>query len=229
MVKKPSLVLTFLALICLGFWLCSCGVVATPVPSTPASAGFTCIDNILQNAVMGHIAYNAPATMQLGQTVDIQLLLSPSASPDELKKQIIEAGKVTEAELQITPLMKATLISDDPQAFGVQAFQDAPEQVVVTDAPTEWRWSINAKKSGDQVLVLTLYRQIQYNGQAYWRMVDVYKNTIHITVNVKQELLQFDWKWLAGILLTAIFIPALWRYIDLRKKRKKATKGTNTK
>ena len=228
MVRRDSLVLIIPALVVsLVFILSACGSAVIP-PSTPASAGLTSIDNILQSAVTGHIAYNAPAAMQLDQTVDIQLLLSPSTSPDDLKKQIVEAGQVTEAELQITPLMKAELISDDPQAFGIQAFQDNPEQVVVTDAPTQWRWSITAKKSGDQVLALTLYRQVQYNGQVYWRMLDTYKNIIHITVSAKQQLLQFDWKWLVGILLTAILIPALWRFVDQRNK-KKARAGSKTK
>jgi hypothetical protein len=228
MVRRDSLVLIIPALVVsLVFILSACGSAVIP-PSTPASAGLTSIDNILQSAVTGHIAYNAPAAMQLDQTVDIQLLLSPSTSPDDLKKQIVEAGQVTEAELQITPLMKAELISDDPQAFGIQAFQDNPEQVVVTDAPTQWRWSITAKKSGDQVLALTLYRQVQYNGQAYWRMLDTYKNTIHITVSAQQQLLQYDRKWLVGILLTALLIPALWRFIDQRNK-KKARAGSKTK
>ncbi len=44
---------------------------------------------------------------------------------------------MTEAELQVTPLMKAELVSNDPQAFSILAFQDAPEQVVVTEAPTQ--------------------------------------------------------------------------------------------
>ena len=226
--KKANFGLIALALAGLGLILCAC-YVANPVPSTPASAGFNSIDNILQEAVMGHIAYNTPVSMQLAQTVDIQMLLSPSASPEDLKKQIVEAGLVTAGELQVTPLMKAELVADDPQAFGVQAFQDNPEQVIVADAPTQWRWSVTAKKPGDQVLVLTVYRQIQYNGQAYWRMVETYKNTIHITVSAKQQLLQFDWKWLVGILLTAILIPALWRFIDLRKKKKKAASPTKAK
>jgi hypothetical protein len=222
MVKKTNLVLLSLALASLVFVQVACGSSLPVAPATPAPAGFTSIDNILQNAVMGHIAYNAPTGMQMDQTVEIQLLLSPSASPDELKKQIVEGGQVIEAELQITPLMKAELISDDPQAFTIQAFQDSPEQVVMADAATQWRWSITAKKSGDQVLALTLYRQVQYEGHAYWRMLETYKNTIHITVSPKQQLLQFDWKWLVGILLTAILIPALWRFIDQRNKKKKA-------
>jgi hypothetical protein len=227
MSKKAGLALSTLLLVGLVFVLAACANAITPA-STPAPAGLSRIDNVLQNAVTGHIAYNAPAAMGLDQTVDIQLLLSPSASADALKKQIVETGQVTEAELQVTPLMKAELVSDDPQAFTIQAFQDAPEQVVVTDAPTQWRWSVTSKKSGNQVVELTLYRQIQYDGQTYWRMVETYKNTIHITVSAKQLFFQFDWEWLVGIVLTAILIPALWRTIDWRQKKKVQT-GSKTK
>jgi hypothetical protein len=226
MVKKANLVLFTLTLFGMGFILVACGS-AIPTSLAPASSGLDSIDNFLQNAVMGHIAYNAPTTMQLDQTVDIQLLLSPSASPEDLKKQIVEAGQVTAAELQVTPLMKAELISDDPQSFTIQAFHDNAEQVVLTDAPTEWRWSITAKKSGDQVLTLTLFRQIQYDGQTYWRMLETYKNKIHISVSLEQQLRKFDWYWLAGILLTTLLIPAIWRFIDRRNKKNAAGRSEN--
>lgn len=225
--NKANLAMISLAIVSLVIILPACSG-ADVTPSSVVPVGMTSIDTVLQQAVSGHIAYNAPASMQLDQTVDIQLLLSPSASADDLKQQIDETGQVITSELQISPLMKAELISDDPQAFSIQAFQDSPEQVVLTDAPTQWRWSVTAKKSGQQVIELTLYRQIQYAGQTYWRMVQTYKNTIHITVSAKQQLLQFDWEWLAGILLTAILIPALWRFIDQRKK-KKARAGSKNK
>jgi len=252
MVRKANLVLISIGVLSLGFIQFACNlstspqppatIVAVPtaavptiasasteLPYTPAAAsGLQDIDNILQKAVMGHIAYNAPAAMQVEQTVDIQLLLSPSASPDDLKKQVVETGQVTAAEILVTPLMKAELISEDPQAFGIQPFQDKPEQVVLMDSPTQWRWSVTAKKSGNQVLTLTIFRQVQYNGQMYWRMLETYKNNIHITVNPIQPILHFDWKWLAGILLTAILIPALWRFIDQRNKKKEAAGGAKT-
>lgn len=218
MVNKANLVLFALMLLGLGFILVACGS-TMPTSLAPATSGLNSIDTILQSAVVGHIAYNAPTSMQLEQTVDIQLLLSPSASPEDLKKQIIEAGQITAAELLITPLMKAELKSDDPQAFIIQTFHDNAEQVVVTVESTEWRWAITAKKSGDQVLTLTLFRQVQYNGQTYWRMLETYKNKIHISVSLEQQLHRFDWKWLAGILLTTLLIPAIWRLIDQRKKK----------
>jgi hypothetical protein len=227
MVKRVNRFLFYLSLTITGIFLTACGqAIATSV--APAFSGFDSIDNILQRAVMGHIAYNAPASMQLEQTLDIQLLLSPSASPEDLKKQIVEAGQVTDAELLVTPLMKAELKADDPQAFVIQAFHDNAEQVVLTDESTEWRWAITAKKSGDQVLTLTLFRQVQYNGQTYWRMLETYKNKIHISVSMEQRLRRFDWKWLAGILLTTLLIPAIWRFIDQRSKRN-VPSGTDDK
>jgi hypothetical protein len=117
--------------------------------------------------------------------------------------------------------MKAELRAEDMQAFAIQAFHDLPEQVVLTDVPTEWRWSVTAKKAGDQVITLTLYRQIKYNDQLYWRMAGTYQNKVHISISPGQRLLKFDWKWLVGILLTAILIPALWRLIDRSRKKKK--------
>jgi hypothetical protein len=235
MVKKTNLVLIILALLSLGLAQIACGSSnphppPTSISSSPtqaASPGLDSIDNVLKNAVMGTIAYNAPAGMQVNQTVDIQLLLSPAASPEDLEQKIVEAGQVTAAELKVTPLMKAELISDDPEAFSIQAFQDSPEQVIVVDAPTQWRWSITAKKSGNQVLVLVLSRQIQLSGQAHWSMVETYKNTIHITVNPIQPIIDFDWKWLVGILLTAILIPAFWRFIDQRNKKNAAGGSEN--
>jgi len=228
--KKVLLVLINLLISILLIFQAACNGI-TPAPTFPpiAPPGLSGIGNILQNALKGRIAYNAPAAMQLDQTLDIQLLLSPSLGEEELKQKIVEMGQIMEAEIQITPLMKADLKSDDPQAFAIQAFHDSPEQVVLTDAPTEWRWSLTAKKSGDRFVTLTLYRQVDYNGQFYWTMVETYKNSIHITVSPKQRWENFDWKWLAGILLTAILIPAMWRLIDRSNKKKKAARKAGSR
>jgi hypothetical protein len=72
---------------------------------------------------------------------------------------------------------------------------------------------------------LTLFRQVQYNGQAYWRMLETYKNKIHISVSMEQRLRGFDWYWLAGILLTTLLIPAIWRFIDRRNKKNAASRS----
>ncbi len=227
MKKKALFSLLFLSISTLLMLQSACGGV-TPAPTQPVSiipSALNGIGQVFQQAVQGRIVYNTPSTMKLDQTLEIQLLLSPTISAEELKKQIVELGQVVEAQIEVTPLMKAELKSADSQSFEVLALHDSPEQVILADGPTQWHWSITAKKSGDRILTLVLYRQVEYNGNLYWTLVETYRNNIHITVTPIQWLQNFDWKWLAGILLTAILIPAMWRLVDRNQKKKSARKS----
>ena len=115
--------------------------------------------------------------------------------------------------------MKAVLIAQDADAFIItQIPEDAVQLMSATDT-TQWKWLITAKKGGPQILTLVVYRLIQYQGQDYWREVETYKANINVNVTIAQRIQSIDWKWLAGILITALLIPALWRWIDNRKKK----------
>ena len=208
----------------------SIGFTPTPAITPTLSPSIIAnIDSALHNAIQGSIVYNTPDALQFDQTVDILLSISPSTSTGDLQKLIQQQNQSLKGELVITPLMKAELRSEDAQAFTIQAFHDTPEQVIIAGEPTEWRWSITAKRPGDQVLTLTVYRQVEYNDQMYWRMIQNYQNSIHVTITAQQRLLNFDWKWLAGILLTALLIPAIWRLVDRGKKKKKTVQRRKSK
>ena len=158
--------------------------------------------------------------MLLGETTTLELLLNPSLSPEALSTQVTESGQVTSASVQITPRMKATLLSDDTQAFSIQPEQDNPEQLVSGTETTRWAWLVTAHKSGQQKLTLILSRLVQYQGQDYWREIESYQADIDVKVTVAQRLGSLDWEWIVGILATAVLIPAFWRWLDQRKKRK---------
>jgi len=222
----PFMVITILLLI-------SCGNAATPTESSTTAPAATAIvntpsvadqlaqiDDILRQSISASIAYNKPQSMRLGDTTTIELLLNPSLSPEALSTQVTESGQVTSASVQITPRMKATLHSDDSQAFSIQPEQDNPEQLVSGTETTRWAWLVTAHKSGQQRLTLILYRLVQYQGQDYWREIESYQADIDVKVTVAQRLGSLDWEWIAGILATALLIPAFWRWLDQRKKRK---------
>ena len=195
--------------------------VSTAISTTPSVANqLAQIDSILQQSIAGSIAYNKPQSMLLDQTTTIELLLNPSISPEALSTQVTASGQVASASIQITPRMKATLLSDDAQAFSIQPEQDNPEQLVSGTQTTQWTWLVTARKSGTQRLTLILYRLVQYQGQDYWRQIESYEADIDVKVTVSQRIGSLDWKWIAGILVTAILIPAFWRWMDQRKKRK---------
>ncbi len=193
------------------------------VPSTPAAGPYASIEAVLQNAQMGSVAYNAPQEMQVGGTRTVQLLVQPLVTPEELMARITaEAGDVVGAGLLVTPKMKAELRSvRDPEAFGITPLHDDPVQVITEGEPTEWKWYLTPKKSGRQLLLVTVYRLIEYQGEASWRVEKSYEAEIRVHITAGEWLKRLDWKWLAGMLITLVLIPALWKWVDRKRKKKK--------
>jgi hypothetical protein len=223
--KLIRLLLVSIALI---FILPACGAAPASPSSTEVSTKapdlneqMEQIDAILKQTLSASIAYNKPESMNLDQTATIELLLNPSLSPEALSTQVTETGQVASTSIQITPRMKALLIANDPTAFAIQPIHDNPEQLISSKDTTKWAWLVTAKKDGTQQLTLVIYRLVTYEGQDYWREVETYKADIDVKVTLGQRVQAFDWKWIAGIVITLIGIPALWRYIDNRNKKVK--------
>jgi len=187
------------------------------------------IDEILKQTMGASLAYNKPEFMNLGQTTTIELLLNPSLSPEVLSTQITEPGQVTSTNIQITPRMKAQLIANDETAFVIKPIHDNPEQLISESETTRWAWLVTAKKAGTQQLTLIVYRLVEYDGQNYWREVQTYKANINIKVTVFQRIASLDWAWIIGILVSAIAIPAFWRWYDNKNKQKSKKRKTPLK
>jgi hypothetical protein len=208
-------------------------------PTLSPEEQFKQVDAELKRALQGNFQYTAPSAMKLNETFTIELLLNPSLSADELATQIVENSglvtstaepgklltsgggevKVVGRELEITPLMKVVLLAEDPQGFLIQPLHDNEVQIVGKNNTTTWRWLITAKKAGTQKLILIIYRQVKLDEEAYWRDVETYRADINVNVTFAQWLGSLDWKWIAGVLVTALLIPAFWRWIDQRRKR----------
>jgi len=198
------------------------GEVQQTAPTIPSiQSELKQVDEVIERTMSGSIAHSAPSSMARGETKKIQVLISPSTSPEELEREITESGKVLSASLEITPRMKVELRPVDKDAFEVLALHDNAEQLLSDTGPTQWEWLIKANQGGSQLLILTVYRLVKYAGNSDWRLVKSYEDAIRVEVSLPQRLRSFDWKWILGILLTALLIPALWRWVDRRKKRKR--------
>ncbi|MFN8382069.1 MAG: toll/interleukin-1 receptor domain-containing protein [Anaerolineales bacterium] len=183
------------------------------------------VDQAMSDATKGNIAYNAPKEMKLNETTTVELLLNPSLSEPELVQQLEQSDYVFSDQVEITPRMKAEIISSDKDAFVIQQLHDQPVQIISGTDTTKWAWYVTAKKGGTQHLTIVLYRYVKYQGEEYWREVETYRSDITVKVTLLNKLQSLDWYWLAGILLTALLIPAFWRWMDLRNK--KNARGTS--
>jgi hypothetical protein len=206
----------------------ACGI-TTVTPTTPTAGGaitvgqeLAQIDQMLGQYMNSSFAYNSPSNMKLDESVTIELLLNPAMTTEQMGEQIQQSGAVTTGTIEITPQMKAQLVAQDPEAFVIRPLHDDAVQVVSGSDTTRWAWIVTAKKSGTQKLNLVIYRLIKYDGQDSWREVRSYQSKIEIEVTFAQRLAFMDWKWIAGIVVTALLIPAFWRYMDNRKKKGKS-------
>jgi hypothetical protein len=201
-----------------------CGDAAPPVTEAPvvteepvSALDFREIDQALRESVTGSIAYNSPYAMRLNETATIELLLNPSVEPPVLATQTTAEGQVISASIHITPRMKAVLIPQEEDTFSIQAMHDSPEQLISTTETTKWSWDVTAKKGGTHRLTLVIYRLITVDNNDSWRLVESYRSDIQVDVTMIQRLLMLDWTWIAGIILTALLIPAFWRWMDQRR------------
>lgn len=214
----------------------------TPNITQTFQAVFDEVDRQFQETIKSNIVYNAPATMRLGDTTTIELLLNPSLSQPQLSTQIVERGEqrgdyitstaqpgrlvleqggevsIVASKIQITDRMKAELTSKDPDAFVINGLHDNEEQPIGSVETSVWRWNVTAKKRGTQTLELVMYRLIKKEDTDYWREVESYRADIVVNVPPEEIIRNQDWKWVLGILLTLVLIPAFWRWIDNRKK-----------
>jgi len=190
----------------------------TPGPTEAGGEQLEEVDDILGQSSNANIAYNAPDRMKLGETVTINLRLNPSKSTDELGQEITDSGTIVTGTIEVTPLMKAELMATNGGAFSIQSIHDSAEQVVSKKENTEWAWMVTAQEGGTQTLTLVIYRMIKYQGEEYWREVETYKEDITVEVSFGQKMKAIDWKWIVGILLTAVLIPFFWRWYDKRNK-----------
>lgn len=198
------------------------GVYGTPPPGV--SGELAAIDAAMAQAVVGSLVFDAPTSMALSETEEVRLLVSASMTEAELSALLEQDGRVVAGSLEVTPRMRAELIGQSPEAFEIRALHLEAEQLLGMESPAEWRWLVTPLKAGEQALLLTVARLVQFEGDDYWSAIESYRQPIEVTVTTAQRLAQIDWEWVVGIGLTGILIPALWRLIDRRSRGPAAKK-----
>jgi hypothetical protein len=169
------------------------------------------IDKLLSQSVQSSIAYNVPGAVTLDSTVTIELLLNPSITPTQLSGQITANGEVVTAQIEVTPRMKAELISKNGEALAIQPIHANAVQLVSNIATTRWAWLVTGKKGGQQKLLLVIYRLIKFEDQEFWREVKSYEAEINVEVTLGQRLQSLGWGWPVALFLTIFLFAALWR------------------
>ena len=177
------------------------------------------IDRILKGLALGNIAFNTPESMSLNEAKKVELLLSSSLSPENLKKEVEKQnveGSIQVEEIQISDQMEATLTGDGFQITEVLPARRAISKTGVT----EWKWDVRALKEGKLRLHLTLNALVTVSGNPpQQHTIRTFDKEYVVVVGVKDTVISFarqHWQWL----WTTVLLPVgawLWK-----RKRKEA-------
>lgn len=134
--------------------------------------------------------------MQLGKTVTMELLLSPSSSVEELRRQITEAGEKEGAQdIPTANRMEARLTG---RGFEIAAI--SPDvQAISGGETTKWRWDITPTQTDEKEVHLTINALIAVDAWTTPRFIRSYDRTTKVSVTWGQRVAGFvgnNWQWL---------------------------------
>jgi hypothetical protein len=189
-----------------------------PSPS-PAASPLTELDKVVKDLPWGNIAFNVPETIRLDELKPIQLVLSPTKSIEEVKKEVVETGRVESSRIQISNSMEAILTGSD-EAFSITQVPPQRRPISGTE-DTVWRWDVRAIKPGRQRLHVVLNAFVKVDGVESPHPVREFDREYEIFVPWKQKpffaFVRNNWQWL----WTAILLPVgAWIWNQRRKGKK---------
>ncbi len=191
----------------------------TPESTIRPSSTVQSIDAIRDSMSVGNIAFNKPKVMTLDESSEIQLVLSPTVAPDELKSMVTSEGEVQTKEISVSDYMEATLSGEN-----FKIVNPTQRKLVSNKGVTEWRWDVTPIKSGPQRLHLTLNAIVNYKDGEKPLELRSFHEMIEVNVTFSQRFflvaagLGTHLQWLVPSLLIPI---SLWGW-NRWKKRKKA-------
>jgi hypothetical protein len=147
-------------------------------------ARFSQADQAVAQLPLANIAFTAPQTLQLGDTTQVQLVLSARESIRQLKKRLSEIGVKHGARIRTSNRMEAHLVGS---GFTIEALR--PEIQVVTGlAPTEWKWDVEATKPGTHHLTLTVSAFIDLERESTPLLAKTFDKTLTVQVTLYERV-----------------------------------------
>ncbi len=182
--------------------------------STQASVEF---EQQLQSLVQGHVLFDPPDRMRLGQRETVEVRISRNVT-DDLQRNLKGGGKVQVSDLQVGPFMTVNLQSRDG---GLEVKPHNPEdQFVASQEFTQWSYDIRALRVGETTLLLNVGVRLKFDkGNEERRYLPAFDKQIVIAVNLPYTVGTFpsnNWRWIA----TTVLIPIITALVVIWWKRR---------
>lgn len=188
------------------------GAALEPQPGDAPPAETDEVDALLERLRVGNIAFNAPRTINIEETVRVRALVSPDETAATLESRIDAPGDRIVAPLQTSKLMEARLTGEGFRIVAVSSARQA-----VGSGITTWEWEVTPEKAGRRRLTLTVDAFVRMDGQSVPRTLRTFDHPIDVEVTATQRIggwLEEHGKWA----WSALLVP-LWAWWSRRRKQ----------
>ena len=165
----------------------------------------------------GTVGFAAPEKMTLGKLEEVSLKISRSmpiaALKDVLQSQFNDSTDIVimQSDVRLSNRMQAILTG---ASFSIT--QITPDiQAVSPEHATTWSWQIEANKTGEQKIFLTLVALIDVEGKDTAHAVETFRKEVRVNVTAGYQLRAFagdNWQWLWAVIVAPAGL-AFWRYV----------------
>lgn len=165
----------------------------------------------------GTVGFAAPENMMLGKLEEVTLKISRSmpiaALKDVLQSQFNDSTDIVimQSDVRLSNRMQAILTG---ASFSIT--QITPDiQAVSPEHATTWSWQIEANKTGEQKIFLTLVALIDVEGKDTAHAVETFRKEVRVNVTAGYQLRAFagdNWQWLWAVIVAPAGL-AFWRYV----------------
>ena len=175
---------------------------ALPTPNVEAVEEMPAneVDALIRALPWGTATLNAARVMRFQEPSIVELLLSPSRSPQDLERELQSTGTPESRSVRISNRMEAQL-----HGWGFEVRALTPErQAVATREMTRWRWQVVPKIEGPRSLHVNLAARLTVEGQDAALVVKTYDQEIRVDVSPVQRVAGFlgaNWQWLSASVL----------------------------
>lgn len=169
----------------------------------------------------GHIAFNNPSPMTVGESAEVEVVLSTALDSEQLQLELKAPGRQQSAYIEVGRRMRASLTGakDDFDISRIGA-----EVVAISDNRiARWKWQVTPKRSGQRSLYLVLSAVIKVDGTDTDYAEEKYSHKIDVSVSwtrLAQDLVAKHWQWLWAFILVPLAVWLWGVFKEWRRKKK---------
>ena len=139
-------------------------------------------DELVAQLKSGTYSFNKPEYAYTNESFNVVLLLKTADGQDVISRFRGLQGSREERIAPVAQYLEATLRGAD---FKIDPSAPQP-QSITTQAPVEWHWSVTPLKSGDKMLIIDVFADLQIGAEKHHVQLKVLEVPIQIRVDTLQ-------------------------------------------